>query len=155
MTDKPKSASNNLRRLAWLLDSSIRLPGGFRVGLDGIIGLIPGVGDLLAACLSSYIVGQAALLNVPGIVLVRMVTNVALELFVGMIPIVGDVFDFAFKANERNIKLIDTHLNAPGHNRKHSKRLVIGSLVVTLLVLVAIAALFFKLMQLLWSSITM
>lgn len=95
-----KSSPSNIRRLAWLLDSSIRLPGGFRIGLDGIIGLIPGVGDLLASSLSMYIIGQAARLNVPAIVLVRMVENVALELVVGSIPVIGDIFGFAFKANE-------------------------------------------------------
>ncbi len=129
MTDKPPAASDDeasrLRRLAWLLDSSIRLPGGFRIGLDGIIGLVPGVGDLLAAGLSTYIVGQAVRLGVPGVVLARMSVNVILELFVGAIPILGDVFDFAFKANERNMKLIDAHLSAPDHNRSGSSQNII------------------------------
>ncbi|GAA3537692.1 DUF4112 domain-containing protein [Zobellella aerophila] len=99
-----------LDRLAWLLDSAIRLPGGFRIGLDGIIGLVPGVGDLVAAGLSSYIIAEAARMKLPGTLLARMGLNVLLELLVGSIPVIGDIFDFAFKANKRNVRLIEAYL---------------------------------------------
>lgn len=104
------ATSKRLARLAWMLDSSIRLPGGFRVGLDGIIGLIPGVGDLIGAGLSSYIVVEAARLKVPFRVLARMGLNVLIELVVGIVPIFGDIFDFAFKANLRNVRLLNEYL---------------------------------------------
>ena len=100
-----------LRRLARLLDSSIRLPGGFRIGVDGLIGLVPGVGDLVGAGLSSYIVVQAARMKAPPRVLARMTWNVLLELVIGSVPVLGDLFDMVFKANERNVALLEAHLD--------------------------------------------
>lgn len=88
-----------LKRVAWLLDSAIPLAGGYRIGLDGLIGLVPGLGDVVAALLSSYIVVEAARLRVPASVLLRMGLNVALELIIGAVPVAGDLFDIAFKAN--------------------------------------------------------
>lgn len=108
------AASKRLNRLAWLLDSAIRLPGGFRVGLDGIIGLVPGIGDLVGAALSSYLVVEAARLKLPFRLLARMAMNVLIELVVGVIPIVGDIFDFAFKANLRNMQLMNEYLSKGG-----------------------------------------
>ena len=102
-----------LKRLAWLLDSAIPLPGGYRIGLDGLIGLVPGLGDVIAALLSSYIVVEAARLRVPASVLLRMGLNVALELIIGAVPVAGDLFDFAFKANERNVRLLEASLGPP------------------------------------------
>ncbi|MBM7454985.1 hypothetical protein HNR62_000835 [Oceanisphaera litoralis] len=99
-----------LERLSWLLDSAIRLPGGFRVGLDGIIGLVPGIGDLAGAGLSSYIILEAARMKLPAGVLARMGLNVLLELSIGIIPLFGDLFDFAFKANRRNVRLLNEYL---------------------------------------------
>ncbi|GGB43006.1 hypothetical protein GCM10011502_15430 [Oceanisphaera marina] len=105
------SASKRLDRLAWLLDSAIRLPGGFRIGLDGIIGLVPGIGDLVGTALSSYLVVEAARLKLPFRLLARMAMNVLIELVVGVIPIVGDIFDFAFKANLRNMRILNEYLS--------------------------------------------
>ncbi|WP_417616902.1 DUF4112 domain-containing protein [Oceanisphaera sp.] len=104
------AASKRLERVAWILDSAVRLPGGFRVGLDGIIGLVPGIGDLIGAALSSYIVVEAARLKLPLRVLARMAMNVLIELVVGIIPLFGDLFDFAFKANVRNVRLLNEYL---------------------------------------------
>lgn len=92
------------------MDSSIRLPGGFRIGVDGLIGLVPVVGDLASAGVSFYIVAQAARAGVPVSVIARMVLNVALDAMIGAIPALGDIFDFAFKANLRNAKLMDGYL---------------------------------------------
>lgn len=102
-----------LERLAWLLDSAIRLPGGFRVGLDGIIGLIPGVGDLIGAVLSSYIVWVAAKAKLPFLLLMRMTLNIFIELIIGVIPVFGDAFDFAFKANLRNVRILNNYFQSP------------------------------------------
>ena len=102
-----------LERLAWLLDSAIRLPGGFRVGLDGIIGLIPGVGDLIGAVLSSYIVWVAAKAKLPFLLLMRMTLNIFIELIIGVVPVFGDAFDFAFKANLRNVRILNNYFQSP------------------------------------------
>ncbi len=110
LADRHSATIRRLDRFAWLLDSAVRLPGGFRIGLDGIIGLVPGLGDLAAAGLSSYIILEAARMKLPGRVLVRMGLNVLLELVVGIIPIFGDLFDFAFKANRRNVRLLNEYL---------------------------------------------
>ncbi len=98
-----------MQRLAHLMDSSIRLPGGFRIGLDGIIGLVPGIGDAVGLLISSYLIGKAATLGASRPLLARMVGNVLLETGLGSIPLVGDLFDFAFKANNRNMRLLLNH----------------------------------------------
>jgi hypothetical protein len=114
-----------LGRIAWLLDSSIPLPGTrFRIGVDAIIGLIPGVGDLLGALLSSYIVREAARVGAPPSVLIRMAWNVAIEAVVGMVPLLGDVFDAAWKANQRNFALLEAHLDQPQRVRRSSRAFV-------------------------------
>ena len=99
---------NNLRRLTKLMDSSIKVPGtgGFSVGLDPILGLIPVVGDAISLAVSSYIILQARRLGVSKFVLTRMLLNVGVDTAVGALPLVGDVFDFAFKANKKNLKLL-------------------------------------------------
>jgi hypothetical protein len=91
--------------LAWLMDGSIKLPGGFSIGLDPIIGLVPGVGDLIGTLVSSAIVLQAQRAGIPKATLMRMIANVAIDSVVGAIPFLGDVFDFAFKANAKNLEL--------------------------------------------------
>lgn len=144
-----------LQKLAWLLDSSIRLPGGFRIGVDGILGLIPGLGDAVGAGLSSYIVIKAVNLNVPVIVLIRMMINVALELVLGVIPVIGDLFDFMYKANERNVRLINQHLDNPRRTRRQSRYIVLMVLLVLLGVIVLTTVLFISLLQYIWSLLTM
>jgi hypothetical protein len=98
-----------LRRLAVLLDTALRLPGGIRVGADSIIGLAPGIGDTLSTALAAYIVYEAHRLGVPTHKLWRMAANVAIDGVVGAIPILGDIFDVAFKANMRNLAIIEEH----------------------------------------------
>jgi hypothetical protein len=100
-----------LRRLAWLIDGVFRLPfTRFRFGLNSLIGLTPAAGDAVLAAVSLYIVNEARLLGVPGPLLARMVRNVAIEAIAGAVPIVGDLFDVAFKANLRNLAIIEQHL---------------------------------------------
>jgi hypothetical protein len=103
-----------LRRLAWLLDSSIRIPGtGLTVGLDALIGLVPGIGDLVGVALSSWILKEAHALGVSKAVLARMTLNVLIEGAVGAVPFAGDLFDAAFKANQRNVKLLTDWMAQP------------------------------------------
>jgi hypothetical protein len=111
-----------LARLAWLLDSSIPIPGTrFSIGLDALIGLVPVLGDALGVFLSSYIVREAAALGAPRSILARMAFNVALEGLVGMIPLAGDVFDAAWKANQRNVRLLNAWLDHPRAAQRSSR----------------------------------
>ena len=113
MTTAKVDAERVLRRLealGSLLDSRFRLPGGFRFGLDPLIGLVPGVGDGISAIVSLYIVLEAYRLGASRGTLARMLLNIGLDLGVGIIPIVGDVADFAFKSNRRNLDLLRRHL---------------------------------------------
>jgi hypothetical protein len=142
-----------LQGLAWLLDSSIRLPGGYRIGLDGILGLVPGVGDLVAALLSSYIVVEAARLRVPGSVLLRMVSNIGLELVIGVVPVLGDLFDLVFKANERNVRLIGNWLDQPHETQRESRWGVVAVLLILGLLLALAIALVGGLAWLVWSAL--
>ncbi len=110
---KFEHARERLQRLAWLLDDSFKLPGTQRrFGLDPIIGLIPGIGDLVGAGLSLYLMGEAARLGAPRALLMRMAGNVLLEATVGVIPVLGDVFDFYWKANSRNLQLLTGHIDS-------------------------------------------
>lgn len=102
-----------LRRMASLLDSAFRIPGTeFRIGWDTILGLIPGVGDVATGLASASIVGYAARKGVRRRVIARMLANVGIDVLVGAIPVLGDVFDAGFKANLRNVKLLERELSA-------------------------------------------
>jgi hypothetical protein len=107
-------------RLEILLDEGFRIPGTqFRFGLDGIIGLVPGLGDVLAGLLSLIIPVAAWIRGVPYVTLVRMAANLGIGVLVGSIPIFGDIFDIAWKANRRNYRLLQRHLGEP---RRHTWR---------------------------------
>ena len=104
----------NLDLLAHVLDDCFRLPGtSIRFGLDGLIGLVPFIGDVLAGLASCIIVVAAWFRGVPYVTLARMVVNVGLDVLIGSIPILGDAFDIAWKANRRNYKLLARHLRQP------------------------------------------
>lgn len=129
-----------LGRLAWLLDNSIALPGTrFRIGLDAILGLIPGLGDLLGVLASGYIVREAARLGAPPSVLTRMAFNVAVEGVVGLVPIFGDVFDAVWKANQRNYALLEEHMQNP-RRAVRSSRLFVSVLVAALIVFIILTS---------------
>lgn len=101
------------RLLAQVLDRSIRVPGtDIRIGLDPIVGLIPGFGDAVAGLAGSMILFLAAQLHVPKIVLVRMSVNIALNGMIGAIPLIGDVFSVWFQSNVRNVALLERHIVA-------------------------------------------
>jgi hypothetical protein len=120
-------ARERLNRLAWLLDSSIPIPGTpFSIGADALIGLFPFVGDLAGVLLSSYIVREAAALGASKSVLARMALNVAVEGVVGMIPFAGDLFDAAFKANQRNVRLLNAYLDQPARTRRASRAFIVA-----------------------------
>ncbi|MDX2214595.1 MAG: DUF4112 domain-containing protein [Oculatellaceae cyanobacterium bins.114] len=100
-----------IRTLSRLMDNSIRIPGiGFRIGLDPIIGLIPGAGDIISTAFSAYILFLAARFKLPSHLWQKMIFNIALEAVVGTLPLIGDLFDAAYKSNIRNLTLLEAHL---------------------------------------------
>jgi hypothetical protein len=104
----------HLRRVCWLsnlLDERYRIPGTrYRIGLDGLLGLLPGIGDTIGTLLSLYILFEAIQLGIPGTTLLRMVANIGLDTVVGAIPLVGDVFDIVWKANKKNADLLSAYI---------------------------------------------
>ena len=97
--------------LAKLLDSAFLIPGlNRRVGLDAIIGLVPGIGDAVSTLLASYIIWEARQLGLPRWKIARMIGNVAVDTAIGAIPVAGDAFDLFFKANQRNLRIVHEHL---------------------------------------------
>jgi hypothetical protein len=104
-----------MEALAWLLDNSIPIPGtGRRIGIDAIIGLVPGLGDVVSGGLGILVVARGVQLGLPGVVVARMLVNVALDFVIGSIPIIGDAFDLWFKANQRNVGLVRRYSLTPG-----------------------------------------
>jgi len=110
-------ADENLDLLAHVLDDCFRLPGtSIRFGLDGLIGIVPVLGDVLAGLASTVIVIAAWFRGVPAVTLARMVVNVGIGVVVGAVPLLGDAFDIAWKANRRNYALLTRHLRQPNRH---------------------------------------
>lgn len=143
----------SIAMLSRYMDEAFRLPGGFRIGWDGIIGLIPGVGDVTGMIISSYIILRSSGMGVPKSVLARMSLNVLLETVIGAIPLLGDIFDIAFKANVRNMKLLEKYQQRPDHTRKSSKLWVGVYAVAGLFVLGFVLFVVFSLFALLFKQV--
>src|SRR5207248_10141861 len=137
-SEAERELRERLNFLAWLLDSSIPIPGTrFTIGLDALIGLFPFIGDLIGVAASSYILAEANRMGVGKAILARMAFNVAIEGVIGIVPLFGDIFDAAWKANVRNVRLLDAWAERP-HATRRASRLF---LVLLTLALVAAAAL--------------
>lgn len=121
------AAKQRLEKLAWVLDSAIPVPGlKMRVGLDGLLGLVPVAGDTLTTLLSAYIIAEGVRVRAPTSVLLRMGVNSAIDLLIGLIPFFGDIFDFAWKSNRKNVLLLADYLDQPVAVRRGSRwRLVL------------------------------
>ena len=134
-----------LKQMARVLDSAITLPGGFRIGLDGMVGLIPGIGDAIGASAATYIVIRAAQMGASTTSLIRMMWNIILEAIVGAVPLLGDLFDFIWKANDKNIALLEKQadrLTGPGDAKKKlttATLLLLGAFIVVLIGVLALA----------------
>lgn len=134
----------DVEAVARWFDYAFVLPGGFRFGLAGIIGLVPGIGDLIDALVSLYIVHRAIQLGLPRATIARMILNVGIESVAGSIPLVGDLFDVVFKANLRNYRIMRNHLAQP---RRQSTldwlfvagAVILGAIAVVLPLLVIVA----------------
>lgn len=136
-----------LERLTWILDRSIPIGGG-RIGLDPIIGLLPGAGDFIGSMLSLYILYEGARLGAPRSVLLRMGGNILVETAIGVIPFVGDLFDFVWRANTRNLALLHRHHRADWRPRSLAG-VWLTVLVVTLVIVGTFVALAYGLFKLL------
>ncbi|MBD2776996.1 DUF4112 domain-containing protein [Iningainema tapete] len=112
-TIKRLDTLNRIRKLSRLMDTSIGIPGTkFRIGIDPIIGLVPGAGDLISTAFSAYIIFLATRFGIPPKDLAKMIFNVGLETVVGTVPLVGDLFDAFYKSNIRNLAILEQHLMA-------------------------------------------
>lgn len=130
-TPPPTDGESHLARyrdFAWLMDESIRLPFGFRVGLDAIVGLVPGAGDIVLGTMGTYALFVAYRLGAPGAVLARMLGNLGVDTILGAIPLVGDLFDAGFKANTKNQRLLEAWLAEPHRTTKRSRWIFLAAL---------------------------
>lgn len=134
-----------LGHLAKLMDAQFRIPGtDIRFGLDGIIGLIPGAGDLSTFAVSGYMLWIMANNGASGYVLARMTVNILIDALIGAIPFIGDIFDIAFKANMRNLRLMQQYYEE-GRHRGSAWKLIIPVLVIVFIIIIVIIWVTYKL----------
>lgn len=149
-TENPRL--HRLRRLGWLLDRSIPI-GGYRIGLDPLLGLVPGVGDTLSAGLAIMIIYDAARLGIPMRVLLAMLGNVLIDTLLGSVPVLGDLFDFAWQSNTRNLRLVERHFD-PLRAERPARRIATTITIVAVLAVGGILALAFVVLRALWQLIS-
>lgn len=124
-----------LRRWAVLLDSAFRIPGtGIRFGLDAIIGLIPGIGDMSTPVFAALLLVQGVRMRLPLVVQARMVLNAGIDLLVGLVPLLGDLADIGWKANLRNLALLERHAR-PGLPPSRGDYIFVGMFLAVLLLI--------------------
>ena len=129
LTESEGRRLERVERLANLLDNAVLIPGTrFRIGLDPLVGLVPGLGDALGALASCWILIEAARFGVPGALLLRMLYNIAIDTAVGAVPGAGDLFDFVWKSDVKNVRLLRRHLEQPEAVHRASRLLLIAVL---------------------------
>ncbi len=130
-----------LDQLSRAMDGLFRIPGtGWRVGLDALVGLVPGVGDFATTAVSFYILAAGVRYRVPKVTLLRMASNVAVDYLLGAVPFVGDLFDVAWKSNQMNVELLKQRASVPAEEARRGRLsdwLFLGVIFVGLLVLLA------------------
>lgn len=131
MQSKPTRDVKNLRTISWLFDELIRIPGtNIRLGADAILGLLPGGGDLVGGAVSSYAILVAARLGAPPAVIARMAMNIGIDALIGVVPLLGDLFDVAWKANRKNADLLERYMQNPLQAKRSSMAVVVVVLLV-------------------------
>ena len=141
-----RAAERRIGRVTHALDELIGIPGTpVRVGLDPIIGLIPVVGDAVSAIVGAWVIGEAARFGIPRIVLARMVVNLVIDLVIGAIPLLGDLYDVAFRSNSRNLALFRRHALEPDASTRGDQAFFAGVVLLVIgvlwLILTALGAL--------------
>jgi len=112
-----------LRAIARLFDQAFAVPGTrWRFGIDALFGLVPGLGDIIGAVVAVYALHVARTLRAPGAIQIHMLSNIGVDAIIGTVPLAGDLFDFVFKAQTRNLALLDAWVAAPDHTAKRSRR---------------------------------
>ncbi|HUP87787.1 MAG TPA: DUF4112 domain-containing protein [Longimicrobiales bacterium] len=140
----PSGGLGGLRAITRIFDELVHVPGtNLRFGLDALLGLLPGGGDLLGGAFSAYAILIAARLGAPPTVIAHMVLNIGIDTVVGAVPLLGDLFDVGWKANRKNLKLLERYEASPEEVKRGSMALVAGALLIiaALLVLVAMLSL--------------
>jgi hypothetical protein len=131
-----------LRKFALLMDGAIAIPGTkMRFGLDAVIGLIPGIGDMVGGLMSTWIIAGALRHRVPGRIIARMVLNVAIDLFFGAVPVAGDVFDFFYEENMKNMRLLEKYRDRKRPPRSAGEITLVFLLIFSFLAILALALL--------------
>jgi hypothetical protein len=146
--DKRSRTAARIERLAWLLDDSIRLPGGYRIGIDGFIGMVPIAGDALGMLASVYILLQGRALGATNPLMIRMFGNLLVDQMLGIIPFLGDFFDFTYKANRRNLGLLQDYLD--NERETHRSSLLLLILFIILWVALSAAIMYVSYRAVLW-----
>lgn len=149
-----ESSIVRLRSLTHLLDNAINIPGTpVRFGLDPIVGLLPGGGDLIMSLFSIYMVIEAARMGLPKASLVRMIWNLIVDVVIGIVPIAGDLFDFAWKANTKNLALIEAHFASSHRQAKADVLFVVMLISGFLAIVIGIGAVVIFLVGAIWKAI--
>ncbi|MEO1401244.1 MAG: DUF4112 domain-containing protein [Cyanobacteria bacterium J06635_1] len=140
LSTRQSTTLTRLRQISRLLDNAVPIPGvGYRVGLDPLIGLLPGGGDLLTGLISVYIVIEAARFGVPAATLGRMGFNILMDVLSGTVPVVGDFFDIAWKANAQNLALLERHVEDPVPSGAADRLFAIVLITVLVALVIAVA----------------
>ena len=126
-----QDAERRIAFMARMLDDLVTIPGTRqRLGLDSVVGLIPGLGDLASAAVGAWIIVEASRFRLPGVVLARMVINTVVDFVVGAVPLLGDLFDVVFKSNSRNLALFRRHATDPGASTTEHRAFLAGLVLV-------------------------
>ena len=137
-----KKKNQDILFLAKWLDNDIPTPFGYKIGMDGLIGLVPGVGDFITNLLSAYIILRAIVLGIPISIILKMVMNLLFENIVDLIPIIGNFFDFYWQSNQKNVSLMTPYLKESGLIKKRSFKKLALLIPISFLILLFLIILF-------------
>jgi hypothetical protein len=143
------------RAIARVLDTAVGIPGTpIRVGLDAVLGLVPGAGDIAGAVLSGYIVLVGLRAGAPQVVIWRMLANIGVDTLFGTVPVIGDLFDVAYRSNLKNVELLERHAAQPAAVEKRSRLFAAFVIALLILLLAGIATAGFLVTRMIWRLLT-